>query len=80
VAFIGKEGRWSAGGHITGAAGPVMCRLSPWMPLIIAPEAVIGRLLGSISPGTRVDMCGWSSRCSGPTIVSCDASNFLKDA
>jgi hypothetical protein len=61
VPFIGKGGRWSAGGHTLGAAaplgtaGPVMCRLSPWTLLITAPEVVVGRLLGSVSPGTLVD-------------------------
>jgi hypothetical protein len=58
VAFIGKEGWWSAGGHITGAAGSVgavgavMCRLSPWTPLIAAPEVVVGRLHRLVSLDT----------------------------
>jgi hypothetical protein len=38
-----------------GAADLEMCRLSPWTPLITTPEAVVGRLLGSVLPGTRVD-------------------------
>jgi hypothetical protein len=33
------------------------------MTLITAPEAVVGRLLGSVSPGTPVDRCGRSYRC-----------------
>jgi hypothetical protein len=40
-------------GHITGVVGPVMCHLSSWTPLITAPEAVVGRLLGLVSPGTQ---------------------------
>jgi hypothetical protein len=62
------------GGHITGAAGPVMCCLSAWTLLITAPEAVVGRLLGSVSPGTRVDRCGRA------TSVPCDAPTLLWDA
>jgi hypothetical protein len=56
VTFIGKEGRWSARGKMSGAAGslgaagPVIHRLSPWTLLIPVPEAVVGRLLGSVSP------------------------------
>jgi hypothetical protein len=41
-----------------GAAGPVIHRLWTWTTLITAPEAVVGRLLGSVSPGTPVDRCG----------------------
>ena len=41
-----------------GAASPGMCRLSPWTPLITAPEAVVGRSLESVSPGTRLARCG----------------------
>jgi hypothetical protein len=80
VAFIGKEGRWSAGGHMPGEAGspgaanPEVCHLSPWTPLITTPEAVVGRLLGSVSPGTQVDRCG------RPTPVLCDALTTLGDA
>jgi hypothetical protein len=71
------SGRWllwarkvggAQGGHMLGAAsslgaaGPGMCRLSPWMPLITGPKAVVGRLLGSVLPSTRVDSCDLSSR------------------
>jgi hypothetical protein len=35
-----------------GVAGPMIHFLSPWTPLITAPEAVVGRLIGSVSPGT----------------------------
>jgi hypothetical protein len=58
VPFIGKKGRWSMWGKMSGAAGslgvasPVIHCLSPWMPLITVPEAVVGQLLGSVSPGT----------------------------
>jgi hypothetical protein len=57
-----------------GAADPGMCRLSPWTPLINAPEAVVGRLQGSVLPSTQVDRCGQ------PTPVSCDAPTMLRDA
>jgi hypothetical protein len=50
-----------------GAAGPGMCRLLPWTPLITAPEVVVGRFLGSVSPGTQVDRCSWPFRCGQPT-------------
>jgi hypothetical protein len=43
-----------------GAAGPRMCHLSPWTPLITVPEAVVRRLIGSVLPSTRV------GRCAGP--------------
>jgi hypothetical protein len=52
-----------------GAAGPVIHLLSPWMPLITAPEAVVGRLIGSVSPGASVDRCGRPSRCGRTTSV-----------
>jgi hypothetical protein len=74
------------GGHITGATdslgsvGPVMCHLSPWMPLISTPEEVVGQLLGLVSPVTRVDRCGQPSRCSRPTPVSCDAPTLPGNA
>jgi hypothetical protein len=44
-----------------------------WMTLIIAPEAVVGRLLGSVSPGTQVDSCGQYYRCerTSQITVSC---------
>ena len=57
-----------------GTAGPRMCRLSPWTLLITAPEAVVGRLLGSVSPGTPVDRCG------RPYPMPCDALIVLGDA
>jgi hypothetical protein len=75
--FIGKGGRCSAGGKTPGAAGslstagPGMCRLSPWTLLTTAPEAVVGRLLGSVSPGTPVD------RCDQPYPMPCDAPTVL---
>jgi hypothetical protein len=67
------------GGHIPGAvgslgaAGPVMCRLSPWTLLITALEADIGWLLRLASPGKLVDWCG------RPTSVLCDAPTELGD-
>jgi hypothetical protein len=80
VPFICKGGRWSAGGgHIPGAvgslgaAGPVMCRLSPWTLLITTLEADIGWLLRLASPGKLVDWCG------RPTSVLCDAPTELGD-
>jgi hypothetical protein len=63
-----------------GAANPVMCRISPWTLLITAPEAVVGRLLGSVSPSMRVDRCGRPSRCGQPTPVPCDTLTMLGDA
>jgi hypothetical protein len=63
-----------------GAAGPMIHCLSPWTPLITAPEAVVGRLLGSVSPGASVDRCDRSSRCGRPTSVPCDAPTLLRDA
>jgi hypothetical protein len=63
-----------------GATGPVIHRLSPWMPLIIAAEAVVGRCLGSVSPGTSIGRCDRPSRCGWSTYVSCDAPPSLRDA
>jgi hypothetical protein len=63
-----------------GAAGPMIHRLSPWTPLITAPEAVVGRFLGSVSPGTRMDRCSRPSRSGQPTSVPCDALPILRDA
>jgi hypothetical protein len=63
-----------------GAAGPMIHHLSPWTPLITAPEAVVGWFLGSVSPGTRMHRCGLPSRCGWPTSVSCDAPPSLRDA
>jgi hypothetical protein len=57
-----------------GAVGTGMCRLLPWTPLITAPKAVVGQVLGSVSPGTRVDRCG------RPTPMPCDAPTMLRDA
>jgi hypothetical protein len=57
-----------------GASGPVIHRLSHWMPLITTPEVVVGRLLGSISLDTSVDRSGW------PIPVPCDAPTMLRDA
>jgi hypothetical protein len=37
-----------------GAVDPWMCRLSPWTPLIIAPEAVAGQLLGRFCPAPEL--------------------------
>jgi hypothetical protein len=56
-----------------GAAGPVMCRLSPWTLLITTLEADIGWLLRLASPGKLVDWCG------RPTSVLCDAPIELGD-
>jgi hypothetical protein len=33
-----------------GAAGPMIHRLTPWTPLITAPEAVVGGFNGSVRP------------------------------
>jgi hypothetical protein len=55
-------------------SAPMIHRLSPWTPLISAPEAVEGRFLGSVSPDTRMDRCG------PPTFVPCDAPPSLRDA
>ena len=57
-----------------GAAGPVIHHLSPWTLMIPAPEVVVGRLLGSVSPGASVHRCG------RPTPVPCDAPTLLRDA
>jgi hypothetical protein len=57
-----------------GVAGSGMCHLSPRTPLITAPEAVVGRLPGSVLPDTRVGRCG------RPTPVPCDAPTLLRDA
>jgi hypothetical protein len=46
-----------------GAAGPLVHCLWTWMTLITALEAVVGHLLGSVSPGTQVDRCDQSYRC-----------------
>jgi hypothetical protein len=57
-----------------GADGPMIHCLLTRTPLITAPEAVVGRLLRSVSPGTRRDRCGW------PTSMPCDAPPLLRDA
>jgi hypothetical protein len=57
-----------------GVIDPMIHRLSPWTPLITAPEAVVGWLLGSVSPSTPMDRC---SRC---TSMPCDAPPTLRDA
>jgi hypothetical protein len=57
-----------------GTSVPRMCRLSPWTLLITASEAVVGRLLGSVSPDTPSDRCG------RPYPASCDAPTMLGDA
>jgi hypothetical protein len=64
----------SGAAHSLGAAGPMIHRLSPWTPLITAPKVVVGRFLGPVSLGTRMD------RCDRPTSVTCDASPMLRDA
>jgi hypothetical protein len=53
-----------------GSSGPTglgICRLSPWTHLITTSKAVVGRLLGSVSPSTLVDRCG------RPYPMPCDA-------
>jgi hypothetical protein len=40
------------------AAGHMIHRLWTWTTPIIAPEAVVGWLLGSVSAGTQADRCG----------------------
>jgi hypothetical protein len=70
----------SSAASLLGAAGPMIHRLTPWTPLITAPEAVVGGFNGSVSPGTRMDSCGRPSRCGWPTSVPCDASPTLRDA
>jgi hypothetical protein len=55
------------------AVGPMIHRLSPWMPLITAPEAVVGQFLGSVSPST------WMDRCGRHTSVSCDVPPTLRE-
>jgi hypothetical protein len=37
-----------------GAAGPMIQRLWTWTTLITSPEAVVGRVLGSVLPGMLV--------------------------
>jgi hypothetical protein len=54
-------------------------RLLTWTLLILAPEAVVGRLLGSVSPGTQVDRCGRPYRCGAPTQLLWDAPTVLRD-
>jgi hypothetical protein len=56
-----------------GAAGPVIHHLSPWMPLITTPDAIVGWPLGYFSPGALVDRCG------RPTSVPRDAPPMLRD-
>jgi hypothetical protein len=41
-----------------GAADPMIHRLSTWMILITALEAVEGQLIGSVSAGMAVGRCG----------------------
>jgi hypothetical protein len=69
----------SAAGSL-GEAGPMIHRLSPWTPLITAPEVVVGQFLRLVSPNTRMDRCGRPSRCGRPTFMSCDALPTLRDA
>jgi hypothetical protein len=57
-----------------GTADPMIHCLSPWTPLITAPEAVVGWFLRSVSPETHMDRCG------RPTSVPCDAPPSLRDA
>jgi hypothetical protein len=68
------------GPKIIGAVGPMIHRVSAWMPLITAPEAVVARCLGSVSPGTSIGRCGRPSGCGQPTSVPCDALPSLRDA
>jgi hypothetical protein len=63
----GVLGRKTLGAAVSqGTADPRMCRLSPWTLLIAAPKAVVGRLLGSVSPGTLGYMCCRSYRYGQP--------------
>jgi hypothetical protein len=50
-----------------GATGPVIHHLLTWTLLILAPEAVVGRLLASVLVGMAVGRCGRPSRCGWPT-------------
>jgi hypothetical protein len=68
-----EENILGAGGSL-GVAGPMIHYLSPWTPLITTLEAVVGRLLVSVSLSTQMD------RCSRPTSVPCDAPPKLRDA
>jgi hypothetical protein len=60
--------------------GPMIHRLSTWMPLITALEVVKSRCLGSVSPGMAVGTCSRPSRCGWPTSMSWDEPPSLRDA
>jgi hypothetical protein len=71
--FIAPVGRWLQEGYLQvrgsysarqggaavslGVTSPMIQRLWTWTTLFTTPEAVVGRLLGSVSPGTLVDRC-----------------------
>jgi hypothetical protein len=54
--------------------------LSTWTLLILAPEAVEGRFLGSVSAVTTVGRCGRPSRCGRSYPEPCDEPPSLSDA
>jgi hypothetical protein len=53
--------------------------LLTWTLLILAPEAVVGRLLGSVSPGTQVIGAAGPIGAGAPTQFPCDAPTMLRD-
>jgi hypothetical protein len=69
------QGRKTLGVAVSqGMVSPRMCHFSPWTLLITAHEAVVGRLLGSVSPVTPSDKCGRLYP------VPCDAMTGFGDA
>jgi hypothetical protein len=54
-------------------------RILTWMLLILAPEAVEGPQLESVSVGTTVGRCGRPSRCGRPTSKPWDEPPSLSD-
>jgi hypothetical protein len=56
-----------------GATNPMIHCLWTWTTLIIAPEAVVGLLLGSVCPTRKL------IGAAGPTQLLCDAPTVLKD-
>jgi hypothetical protein len=55
-------------------------RLLTWTLLILAPEAVEGRFLGSVLAGMAVGRCARPSRCDQPYPEPCDEPPLLRDA
>jgi hypothetical protein len=55
-------------------------RLLTWTLLILAPEAVEGRFLGSVSAGGAVGRCDRPSRCDRATSKPWDELPLLSDA